>query len=209
MQTAWCAARVKGTYLRALFGRLKVRRGPRKAIIAAVYWMLRRGVVYADLGADHFDRTGRTRLAARLARKLDELGFDVTLTGSSGKLCGLGQERDAGLTMRAMATPLSPSEGMAVRVPVVDRLRDGFGDLIPGLEATPGQGERAQHLPPRLDEVEVGGVFRLEHHLPARGVRHGSMRQPAAVDATATGDRTNGSNPQRQARGGAGVRPDR
>ena len=42
--------------------------------------MLRRGVVYADLGADHFDRTGRTRLAARLARKLDELGFNVTLT---------------------------------------------------------------------------------------------------------------------------------
>jgi transposase len=74
VQTAWCAARVKGTYLRALFGRLKARRGPRKAIIAvaaailtAAYWKLRRGVVYADLGADHFDRTGRTRLAARLA----------------------------------------------------------------------------------------------------------------------------------------------
>ncbi len=87
VQTAWCAARAKGTYLRALFGRLKARRGPRKAIIAvaaailtAVYWMLRRGVGYADLGADHFDRTGRTRLAARLARKLNELGFNVTLT---------------------------------------------------------------------------------------------------------------------------------
>ena len=43
----------------------------------------------------------------------------------------------------------------------------------------------------------------------SRGVRHGSMRRPAAVDATATGDRTNGSDPQRQARGGAGVRPER
>src|SRR3712207_341992 len=87
VQTAWCAARAKGTYLRALFGRLKARRGPRKAIIAvaaailtAAYWMLRRGVAYVDLGADHFDRTGRPRLAARLARKLDELGFNVTLT---------------------------------------------------------------------------------------------------------------------------------
>jgi hypothetical protein len=38
--------------------------------------MLRRGVVHANLGANHFDRTGRVRLA----RKLDELGFDVTLT---------------------------------------------------------------------------------------------------------------------------------
>ena len=87
VQTAWCAARAKGTYLRALFGRLKARRGPRKAIVAvaaailtAIYWMLKRGVVYQDLGADHFDRIDRTRLAARLARKLDELGFDVTLT---------------------------------------------------------------------------------------------------------------------------------
>ena len=87
VQTAWCATRAKGTYLRALFGRLKARRGPRKAIVAvaaailtAVYWMLSRGVTYADLGADHFDRTERTRLAARLARKLGELGFDVTLT---------------------------------------------------------------------------------------------------------------------------------
>ena len=91
VQTAWCAARAKGTSLRALFGRLKARRGPRKAIVAvaaailtAAYWMLRRGVAYADLGADHFDRVERTRLAARLARKLDELGFDVTLTPRGG-----------------------------------------------------------------------------------------------------------------------------
>ncbi len=46
--------------------------------------MLSRGVTYADLGADHFDRTERTRLAARLARKLGELGFDVTLTPRGG-----------------------------------------------------------------------------------------------------------------------------
>jgi transposase len=91
VQTAWCAARAKGTYLRALFGRLKARRGPRKAIVAvaaailtAAYWMLRRGVAYADLGADHFQRVERARLAARFARKLDELGFDVTLTPRGG-----------------------------------------------------------------------------------------------------------------------------
>jgi transposase len=87
VQTAWCAVRVRGTYLRALFARLKARRGPRKAIIAvaaailtAVHWMLKRGVAYQDLGADHFDRTDRNRLAARLARKLGELGFEVSLT---------------------------------------------------------------------------------------------------------------------------------
>lgn len=86
VQTAWCATRAKGTYLRALFLRLKSRRGPRKAIMAvaasiltSVYWMLKRGVDYADLGPDHFDRTDRERLAKKLAHKLDELGFDVTL----------------------------------------------------------------------------------------------------------------------------------
>ena len=47
--------------------------------LTAIDWMLRRGVAYVDLGADHFDRTGRPRLAARFARKLDELGFNVTL----------------------------------------------------------------------------------------------------------------------------------
>ncbi len=52
--------------------------------LTAAYWMLRRGVAYADLGADHFDRVERTRLATRLARKLDELGFDVTLTPRGG-----------------------------------------------------------------------------------------------------------------------------
>jgi len=38
------------------------------------------GSVHPINAADHFDRTGRVRVAARLARKLDELGFDVTLT---------------------------------------------------------------------------------------------------------------------------------
>jgi len=87
VQSAWCAVRVKASYLHALFQRLKARRGPRKAIVAvaaamltAIYHMLKRGAAYRDLGPDHFQRTERPRLAARLARKLGELGFDVTLT---------------------------------------------------------------------------------------------------------------------------------
>jgi transposase len=86
VQTAWAAVRTKGTYLRALFARPKARRGPRKAIMAVAasiltssYWMLKRNVPYADLGPDHCQRTDRSRLARRLARKLDDLGFDVSL----------------------------------------------------------------------------------------------------------------------------------
>jgi hypothetical protein len=49
------------------------------SILTSVYWMLKRGVAYADLGPDHFERTDRARIVKKLARKLDELGFDVTL----------------------------------------------------------------------------------------------------------------------------------
>ena len=42
--------------------------------------MLWRGVAYQGLGADHFARTNRTHVTARYADKLQELGFDVTLT---------------------------------------------------------------------------------------------------------------------------------
>jgi hypothetical protein len=86
VQVAWAASRKKRSYFRALFTRITARRGPRKAIVAVaaailttVYWLLRRGVLYADLGADHFERTERTRLAARVTRKLAKLGFQVTL----------------------------------------------------------------------------------------------------------------------------------
>jgi transposase len=86
VQVAWSAARAKAGYLPALFARLRARRGPKKAIIAvaaailtAVYWMLRRGTSYHDLGTDYFERTDRQRLATKLVRKLDQLGFTVTL----------------------------------------------------------------------------------------------------------------------------------
>jgi transposase len=87
VQVAWCAVRTKDSYFRALFLRLKARRGPKKAIVAvaralltAVYFMLKRRADYRDLGPDHFQRTDRLRLATQFARKLHDLGFEVTLT---------------------------------------------------------------------------------------------------------------------------------
>jgi len=72
------------SYLRAQFLRLKGRRGARKAIMAvaasmltAAYYMLRDSVEYRDLGADHFDRRDRTKVANRLIRRLEELGLKV------------------------------------------------------------------------------------------------------------------------------------
>ena len=84
MQAAWAATRTKDGYLRAQFLRLKSRRGPKKAILAvassmltAAYHMLRDDVDYRDLGADHFDRRDKTKLAHRLLQRLQELGLTV------------------------------------------------------------------------------------------------------------------------------------
>jgi transposase len=87
VQVAWAAVRAKATYPQALFHKLKARRGPKKAIVAvaasmltAIHVMLQRGIAYRDLGADHFARVQNDRLAQRLTRKLQQLGFEVALT---------------------------------------------------------------------------------------------------------------------------------
>jgi transposase len=86
VQSAWAATRVQKSYLRAQFLRLKGRRGPRKAIMAvaasiltAAYFMLTRGTDYHDLGPTYLQRADRQKIARRLIRKLDELGFQVDL----------------------------------------------------------------------------------------------------------------------------------
>ena len=67
VQAAWAAARSKKSYLGAQFLRLKSRRGPRKAIMAvaasmltAIYFMLRDGVAYRDLGHDYSSALTKT-----------------------------------------------------------------------------------------------------------------------------------------------------
>src|SRR5258706_1919146 len=84
VQAAWSAARKKDSYLRAQVLRIKSRRGPKKAVLAvaasmltAAYYMLRDGADYRDLGADHFDRREKAKLAKRLIARLHDLGLVV------------------------------------------------------------------------------------------------------------------------------------
>lgn len=86
VQCAWAASRSNGTYLQALFRRLRSRGGPKKAavgvaasMLTAAYYMLRDGLSYHDLGPDHFVRRDRTRIAKHLTRRLRELGYEVSL----------------------------------------------------------------------------------------------------------------------------------
>ena len=48
-------------------------------MLTAAYDMLRDGVEYRDLGADHFDRRDRDKVIARLVRRLSNLGCEVEL----------------------------------------------------------------------------------------------------------------------------------
>jgi transposase len=84
---AWAAVRVKDSYLQAQFHRLRSRRGAKKAILAvaasmltAAYHMLKHGLEYRDLGADHFTRRDRSKAILRLVRRLNDLGCQVQLT---------------------------------------------------------------------------------------------------------------------------------
>ena len=87
VQAAWCATRTRNSYLRAQFLRLRARRGAKKAIVAvaasiltAVYWMIRDGQPYRDLGFNYFQASDTDRFVRRSVARLQQLGYVVTLT---------------------------------------------------------------------------------------------------------------------------------
>lgn len=90
VQCAWGAARTKGTYYQAQFFRLKSRRGPKKAAIAvaaslltAAYHMLKDGTLHQDLGTDFLVKRDKARIAARLAKRIRDLGYDVSFAAAA------------------------------------------------------------------------------------------------------------------------------
>jgi transposase len=84
VQGAYAAARKKNSYLQAQFYRLKARRGAKKAAIAvaasvltAAYHMIKDGTFYRDLGADHLVKHDAAKTAAKLAKRIKDLGYEV------------------------------------------------------------------------------------------------------------------------------------
>lgn len=85
-ETAWAAVRSKKSYYRALYHRLKARRGPKKAIVAvqhamlvALWHMLKHRRPHHDLGVDYFDHHNSQRVRRHHVRRLERLGYDVVL----------------------------------------------------------------------------------------------------------------------------------
>jgi len=86
-EVAWSIARCKGTYLHAQYHRLARRRGKYRAILAVahsvvviIYHMLRDRRPYADLGPDYFARLDTARTQQHHVRRLEQLGYTVTLS---------------------------------------------------------------------------------------------------------------------------------
>jgi|SRR5579859_4138971 len=74
------------SYYAAQYRRLSKRRGKKRALVAvahslliAIYYMLRDGVVHQDLGAGHFDRVDRQQVVRQAVKRLERLGYSVTL----------------------------------------------------------------------------------------------------------------------------------
>jgi hypothetical protein len=49
-------------------------------VLVILYHLLRERQPYADLGADYFDKRDTTRLQRQYVRRLEQLGYAVTLT---------------------------------------------------------------------------------------------------------------------------------
>jgi transposase len=86
VQAAWAASHTKNSYLASQYRRLVGRRGKKRALIAVghsilviLYYLLKEGRQYADLGTDFFDRLEPQRLTRYYVKRLQHLGHKVTL----------------------------------------------------------------------------------------------------------------------------------
>ncbi|HYT88522.1 MAG TPA: IS110 family transposase [Gemmataceae bacterium] len=91
VQASWAAARAKGTSLQATFGRLKGRRGVKRASLAVahrllriVHRVLRTGQPYQEEGPEYYRAPDQERLKEKLLARLRRLGVRVSVTSEEG-----------------------------------------------------------------------------------------------------------------------------
>jgi transposase len=86
-ELAWTSTHTRGTYFGAQFRRLARRRGTKRAAVAVghsllvvIYHVLRDRRPYSDLGPDHFEKLDAAQIERHHVRRLEQLGYAVTLT---------------------------------------------------------------------------------------------------------------------------------
>ena len=90
VQCAQSAVLKKGTFLRAQYDRLVVRRGKKRAIVAvahsmiiAIWHMLKYDKDYHDLGGDYYNKFNPEKKIAMYLKKLGELGWMPPITATA------------------------------------------------------------------------------------------------------------------------------
>lgn len=85
-QCAWAASRKRDSYFAAQHRRIAFRRGLKRATMAVAHsqlcicWeLLKHGQTYRDLGRDYFERADEDRVRRQLVKRLEKLGYTVTL----------------------------------------------------------------------------------------------------------------------------------
>lgn len=85
-EVAWAAIHDRHSVFRARYYRLKPRLGAQQAVVAimhqllkVIYHLLKTGECYRELGADYYETANPERTARRLTKRLERLGYSVTL----------------------------------------------------------------------------------------------------------------------------------
>ncbi len=71
-----------------------------------------------------------------------------------------------------MSASTTPDKGMLMGIPVGRGRLDRRLDLLPGLKASAFERQRAQDLPPRFNQIQVGRIRGLIDELPTRMMDH-------------------------------------
>ena len=86
-EAAWAATHTRNSYFSAQYHRLAGRRGKKRALIAVahtmlivIYEIIKHRTDYKDLGADYFAKLDPQRHKRYLVKRLEQLGYEVTLT---------------------------------------------------------------------------------------------------------------------------------
>jgi transposase len=86
-EVAWAAIHERHSIFRARYYRLKPRLGAQQALVAimhqllkVIYRILKTGQPYRELGADYYQPADPQRTARRLTKRLERLGYTVTLS---------------------------------------------------------------------------------------------------------------------------------
>lgn len=86
VEVAWAAIKKKDSYFKDKYYRLKARRGAKRAIVAiahrillGIYYVIKDGVEFRDLGADYLTKRKKTQKLSYLRKQAQLMGYDLVL----------------------------------------------------------------------------------------------------------------------------------